>query len=78
MVMIYMMWYMFLYIYLFLSFGKAHNNGKLNDDDEWQNGGSTVTCRKRPIFSILKNEVFDRKIQFIIFITNYKYKYYYI
>ena len=54
-----MMWYMFLYIYLFLSFGKAHNNGKLNDD-EWQNGGSTVT--KGPIFSILKKEVFDRKI----------------
>ena len=64
MVMIYMMWYMFLYISIFLSFGKAHNNGKLNDD-EWQNGG-TVT--KGPIFSILKNEVFDRKIQFRIFI----------
>ena len=65
--------YVSIYISIFLSFGKAHNNGKLNDD-EWQNGGST----KGPIFSILKNEVFDRKIQFRIFIKYYKYKYYYI
>ena len=33
---------------------------------EWQNGG--IVRSTGPIFSILKNEVFDRKIQFRIFI----------
>ena len=44
MMMIYRMWYMFLYRYIFLSFGKAHNNnGKLNDDET--TSGKTVVVR---------------------------------